>query len=106
MTAIVCINVLHIAPWAVAEGLFAGARRHLAPDGILYLYGPYKRNGAHNSEGNVAFDASLRAQNSAWGIRDTAEITALAARTGLDLIEAIEMPANNLSLYLTRDRNA
>lgn len=103
LTAIVCINVLHIAPWAVAKGLFAGARRHLAPNGILYLYGPYKRNGAHNSEGNVAFDASLRAQNPAWGIRDTVEITALAAKTGLKLVEAIEMPANNLSLFLTCD---
>jgi len=106
LTAIVCINVLHIAPWAVAEGLLAGARRHLAPDGILYLYGPYKRNGAHTSEGNVALDTSLRTQNPAWGIRDTAEITALAARTGLLLLEAIEMPANNLSLFLTRDGNA
>jgi len=101
LTAIVCINVVHISPWAIAEGLFAGARRHLAPDGFLYLYGPYMRDGAHTSEGNVAFDASLRAQNPAWGLRDTVDMAALAARTGFALDPIVEMPANNLSLFLT-----
>lgn len=106
LTAVICINVAHIAPWAVTEGLFAGAERHLAPDGILYLYGPYRRNGEHNSAGNAAFDAALRAQNSDWGIRDTTEIMALAARTNLALVETVEMPANNLALFLARDTKA
>lgn len=100
LTAIFCINVLHISPWAVAEGLFAGALRHLEPNGFLYLYGPYTRDGAHTSDGNVQFDTSLRAQNPAWGIRDTADIKALAARTGLTIAETAEMPANNLSIFL------
>ena len=58
--AIVCINVLHITPWAVAEGLMRGAGRLLAPGGIVYLYGPYKRDGQHTAPSNAAFDASLR----------------------------------------------
>ena len=105
LTAIICVNVVHISPWAVTEGLFAGARRHLAPDGFLYLYGPYMRDGAHTSDGNVQFDASLRAQNAAWGIRDTADIGALAARNGLAVAETVAMPANNLSLFLTFDKD-
>lgn len=105
LTAIICVNVVHISPWAVAEGLFTGARRHLKPDGFLYLYGPYMRDGAHTSDGNVQFDASLRAQNPAWGIRDTADIGALAARNGLAVAETVEMPANNLSLFLTLNKD-
>jgi SAM-dependent methyltransferase len=105
LIAIICINVVHISPWAVTEGLFAGALRHLDPAGFLYLYGPYMRDGKHTSDGNVRFDASLRAQNPAWGIRDTADIEALSARTGLTITETVEMPANNLSLFLTLNKD-
>lgn len=87
------------------EGLFAGARRRLRRDGFLYLYGPYTRDGAHTSEGNVEFDASLRTQDPAWGLRDTTDIAALAARTGFALARIVEMPANNLSLFLTPDED-
>ena len=93
--AIFCANVIHISPWAVAEGLFAGAARHLAPDGRLFLYGPFKRDGQHNAPSNLAFDESLRRQNPEWGVRDIADLRALAAANQLRLAQMSEMPANN-----------
>jgi hypothetical protein len=97
-----CANVIHISPWRVAQGLFAGAGRHLARDGRLFLYGPFRRDGAHNSPGNEAFDAGLRRDNPEWGVRDTADLRKLAAANGLRLAELIEMPANNAILAFER----
>ena len=82
-TVMFCANVIHIAPWAVAEGLFAGANRHLRAGGQLWLYGPFRRDGAHNAPSNAAFDESLRRQNPEWGVRDTAELRDLAQRNNL-----------------------
>jgi SAM-dependent methyltransferase len=96
--AIVSINMIHIAPWRAAQALMAGAGRVLAPGGVLYLYGPFKEEGRHTAPSNEAFDASLRARDREWGVRDTGEVTALAAEHGLALIERVAMPANNLSL--------
>ena len=96
--AIFCANVIHISPWAVAEGLFAGAARHLAADGRLFLYGPFKRDGQHNAPSNAAFDESLRRQNPEWGVRDIAELRALAAASKLRLAQISEMPSNNAIL--------
>ncbi len=96
--AIVCINMVHISPWIVTEGLFAGARHRLVPGGLLFLYGPYRRQGRHTSEGNSRFDISLRAQDNRWGIRDLEAIQALSQVHKLTLTEVVEMPANNLSL--------
>jgi hypothetical protein len=96
--AILCINMIHISPWASTLGLLAGAAAILAPGGPLYLYGPYKRDGAHSSESNAAFDASLRMQNEAYGVRDLEEVAECAARLGFSGPEVTEMPANNLSV--------
>lgn len=100
--AIHCANVIHISPWAVAQGLFAGAGRHLRADGKLLLYGPFKRDGQHNAPSNAAFDESLRRQNPDWGVRDTADLCALAARNGMHLAELVEMPANNAILIFAK----
>lgn len=100
--AMVCCNMIHIAPWAAAQGLFAGAGRYLKAGGGLYLYGPFKRGGAHTAPSNAAFDASLRAQNPAWGVRDLEEVAALAADDGLAAPQLREMPANNLSLWFAK----
>jgi SAM-dependent methyltransferase len=100
--AIFCANVIHISPWAVAQGLFAGAARHLAADGRLFLYGPFKRDGRHTAPSNAAFDESLRRQNPEWGVRDIAELRALAAANQLRLAEISEMPANNAILTFAR----
>src|SRR5258707_8955393 len=59
LLAVFCANVVHIAPWRVAEGLFAGAAHYLRADGRLLLYGPFKRNGKHTAVSNAVFDASL-----------------------------------------------
>jgi len=98
--AIVCINMIHIAPFAACEALLAEAPSHLAPRGVLYLYGPYMRNGAHTAESNEAFDRSLRARNPLWGVRNLEDVVALAEKRGLRLDEIVEMPANNLSVVL------
>ena len=98
LTAIFCANVIHIAPWPVAQGLFRDAARRLAPDGHLFLYGPFMRDGQHTAPSNEAFDASLRARNPDWGVRDLADIAALAAANGLSQPRIVQMPANNLVL--------
>ena len=101
-TAMFCANVIHIAPWAVSEGLFAGAGRHLAAGGKLFLYGPFKRDGAHNAPSNAAFDESLRSQNPSWGVRDIADLRALATKNALRFVEMAEMPSNNAILVFER----
>ena len=100
--AMFCANVIHIAPWAVAQGLVAGAGRHLARDGRLFLYGPFRRDGIHNAPSNAAFDQRLRRDNPDWGVRDTADLRKLAAANGLRLRELIEMPSNNAILVFER----
>ncbi|HTR84456.1 MAG TPA: DUF938 domain-containing protein [Reyranella sp.] len=96
--AIVCINMVHISPWAATVGLLAGAARVLSPEGLLYLYGPYHRDGKPTSPGNHAFDLDLQRRNPAWGIRHLEEVTALAATHGFAAPTVVAMPANNLSL--------
>ena len=73
LLAVFCANVIHIAPWRVAEGLFAGAARYLRADGRLFLYGPFKRDGKHTAISNAVFDTSLREQDPEWGVRDIAD---------------------------------
>jgi SAM-dependent methyltransferase len=102
LLAIFCANVIHIAPWRVAEGLFAGAGRVLQEGGYLFLYGPFKRNGKHTALSNAVFDASLRENNPDWGVRDIADLEKLASSCGLALREVVEMPANNLILVFAR----
>jgi SAM-dependent methyltransferase len=104
--AVVSINMIHIAPWTAAVGLMAGAGRVLVPGGVLYLYGPFREDGRHTAPSNAAFDADLKARNPQWGVRDLAEVAALAGRHGLDLVERIAMPANNLSVVFRRGRTA
>ena len=97
-----CINVLHIAPWRVSQNLFAGAGRQLREGGALFVYGPFKRDGVHTAPSNETFDASLRAENPEWGVRDVADLDALAQTAGLSPAEIVEMPANNLVLVFKR----
>jgi hypothetical protein len=106
LLAVFCANVIHIAPWRVAEGLFAGAGRYLRVDGRLFLYGPFKRDGKHTAVSNAVFDTSLRDRNPEWGVRDIADLERLAANAGLALIDIAEMPANNLTLVFERSRTA
>jgi SAM-dependent methyltransferase len=102
LLAVFCANVIHIAPWRVAEGLFEGAGRYLRPDGRLFLYGPFKRGGKHTAISNAVFDTSLRERDAEWGVRDIEALEQLATEAGLVLAETVEMPANNLVLVFAR----
>lgn len=98
---IYCANMLHISPWATCAALMRGSARHLAPGGLLITYGPYLEDGVTTSEGNLAFDQSLRAQNPDWGIRRREDVAQEAARAGLQLSARHAMPANNILLVWT-----
>ena len=98
-----CANMLHIAPWACCAALFEGAVRHLQGNGVLAIYGPFFEGPATPAAaGNVAFDIDLRARNSAWGIRQLADVTQAAARVRLQLRQRHDLPSNNLCLVFGR----
>lgn len=100
--AVVAINMIHISPWTAAQGLMAGAARLLPAAAALYLYGPFKDNGAHTAPSNAAFDANLRARDPRWGVRDIGDVVTLADEYGFDFIARVPMPANNLSVVFRR----
>jgi SAM-dependent methyltransferase len=100
--AIVCINMIHISPWASAQALIGGAGRLLGSGGVLFLYGPYRRGGAHTAPSNAAFDEQLRHRDPAWGVRDLEDVAALADAAGFDHEETVAMPANNFSVVFRK----
>ncbi len=101
VAAILCINMVHIAPWSATEALFQGAQRHL-DTGPLILYGPFRFGGHFTAESNAQFSASLQAQDPCWGVRDTDDLEALAAGIGFELRETYALPANNHCLIFSR----
>jgi hypothetical protein len=97
--AMVCINMVHISPWEATLGLFAGAARVLgASKGPLVLYGPYIEQGVETAPSNLEFDASLKARNPLWGLRDAAALDAVASRHGMARSARYALPANNIIL--------
>lgn len=98
VAAILCVNLLHIAPWAATEALMTGAAEVLPPGAPLMIYGPFMREGRHTADSNAAFDRGLRAENPAWGVREMEAVEDLAKREGLALAAATAMPANNFFL--------
>ena len=102
LDAVVNINMIHISPWSACLGLIEGANKILSPGGILYFYGPFKRNGKHTADSNTQFDRSLRDRNPNWGIRDLEAVIQTAATANLRLQKVVEMPANNLSVIFIR----
>lgn len=101
--AVFCANMIHISPWCATEGLMAGAAAVLTdPGGLLALYGPYRETDTPLAPSNAAFDASLKARNADWGLRDLADVVALAKSHRLHLTRRVEMPANNLMLLFRR----
>jgi SAM-dependent methyltransferase len=99
--AVVCINMIHIAPWAAAEALIRGTARILPSGGVFFLYGPFRREGRHTAPSNEAFDYDLRRRNPEWGIRDLEDVAKLATANGLAMTRVVAMPANNLSVVFT-----
>jgi SAM-dependent methyltransferase len=104
--AMYCANMLHIAPWSGTLGLMAGATRHLAPGGLLLVYGPFLEEGVAPAPSNLEFDASLRAQNHQWGLRQRSAIETAARQAGMEPVQRFEMPANNLMLVFQRPHPA
>jgi SAM-dependent methyltransferase len=102
LAAVVSINVIHISPWEVCEALVDGAAEALRADGVLYLYGPFRIDGQHTAPSNEVFDAALRSQDPAWGVRDLADVRKLANGNGLQESGVFPMPANNLSVVFRR----
>ena len=100
--AVVCINMIHISPWAATEGLMRLAGRVLPVGGLLATYGPYREAEVPLAPSNAAFDESLKARDPAWGLRDREAVTAAAKAEGLALTRRVEMPANNLMLLFRR----
>jgi len=100
LQAVVCINMVHISPWAACVGLLAAAGHWLPPGGVLYLYGPYWQVGQAPAPSNLAFHQSLQARNPAWGIRDLEAVVTAAEAVGFALDHTQAMPANNLSVVL------
>ncbi|OJX79576.1 DUF938 domain-containing protein [Magnetospirillum sp. 64-120] len=94
--AVFCANMIHIAPWTAAQALAQGAGLALRAQGLLVLYGPFKIDGRHTAPSNQDFDDDLRRRNPLWGVRDLADFGALAQQAGLDHVETVPMPANNL----------
>lgn len=97
-----CANMIHIAPWAACTGLFARTAEILNPDGLFCLYGPFTEDGRHNAESNVQFDASLKARDPDWGIRDLSVLKELGAGHGLHYESQVAMPANNFTVFFRR----
>lgn len=102
--AIFNANMIHIAPWPVAEGLFRGAGRWLRPGGLLFLYGPFRIGGRHTAPSNEAFDADLRRRDPSWGVRELERVFELARAAGLRPLETNHMPANNELVVFRRER--
>jgi cyclopropane fatty-acyl-phospholipid synthase-like methyltransferase len=103
--AVVCINMIHVAPWEATDALLTGAAGVMSAGGALVLYGPYRRFGAHTAPSNASFDAQLRATDPAWGLRDMESVIERAATAGFELADVVDMPANNFSVVF-RTRTA
>ena len=99
--AVYCANMIHIAPWEAAEGLFLGVSKLLTAEGALHLYGPFLE-GADTAPSNLEFDASLKQRDPRWGVRPLSDVDALAGRNGLVRTERLVMPSNNLLLTFKR----
>ena len=96
--AVLCVNMVHISPSEATEGLMKGAGRVLPPGAPLILYGPFLEEDVETAPSNLAFDRSLRAQDTRWGLRDVAWLDHLARASELERTRRVEMPANNLML--------
>ena len=101
--AVLCINMIHIAPWSATLGLMRGASRLLPKGGVLFLYGPYRRDGRHTAPSNESFHHQLRRSNPEWGVRDLESVSEVAAEHSFAPHDVIAMPANNLSVIFRRE---
>ena len=102
LSAVISMNVIHIAPYSVTKGIVKGAGNLLTTGGLLIFYGPFLENGCHTGSGNEKFDRGLRAENQDWGVRDTGDIAGLSENAGLAFAALVAMPANNRLLIFRK----
>ncbi len=102
LAGVISVNVIHISPWSVTQGIVAGAAASVSPGGVLIFYGPFAEDGRHTGDGNARFDASLRAQDASWGVRNLEDVARLAASAGFGPPQVRQMPANNRLVWLAR----
>lgn len=100
--AILCINMIHISPWAATEGLVRQAAQLLPAGGPLYLYGPYRQSDVPLAASNAVFDDSLRRRNPKWGLRELDAVADLARAAAFGEPQVTAMPANNLSVVFRK----
>jgi len=103
LDAVLAINLVHLTSWSVCEGLFDGARRHLRPGGVLFVYGPFKQNGGFTNPGDAQLDGALRRRNPDWGLRDIEAVVALGSARNLAVEQAADMAGGQLGVVF-RDR--
>ncbi|OZB19693.1 MAG: hypothetical protein B7X55_02785 [Rhodobacterales bacterium 34-62-10] len=99
---IVLVNLLHLISDAEAKTLIAEVAQALAPGGRFILYGPFLRDGETTSEGDTAFHASLRTQDPEIGYKDDWDVIDWIHTNWLELVQVVEMPANNLAFVARR----
>ena len=102
LDAVLAVNLVHVTSWSVCEGLFDGARRHLRPSGVLFLYGPFKQNGGFTNADDAALDAALRSRNADWGLRDIEAVAALGTARNLLVEQAVDLPGGQLGVVFRK----
>lgn len=102
LDVVVAVNLVHVTSWSVCEGLFDGARRHLRPSGVLFLYGPFKQNGGFTNPDDAALDTALRGRNADWGLRDIEAVVALGTARNLLVEQAVDLPAGQLGVVFRK----
>ncbi len=102
--AVVCINMIHISPWETTPALFAGATRHLRPEGsgLVVLYGPFREGGRHTAPSNETFEDWLREKDPRFGVRNLEDVETAARASGFTRIHLARLPANNLLVAFGR----
>jgi hypothetical protein len=103
--AVLCINMVHIAPWEASLGLLDGSGRLLSSGAPLILYGPWIESDVPTAPSNQAFDRSLRDRDPRWGLRLVEDFAGKALQRGFRLAERRHMPSNNLMLRFEADRS-
>lgn len=102
MDIVLVVNLLHLLPTQAAWRVLEGMAEVAAPGGLVLIYGPFLRDGETTSEGDAAFDATLRARDPAIGYKDVVDVVARMVECGLRHVETRRMPANNLLLVAER----
>ena len=104
--AVLCINMVHISPWGATEGLVEHAAEVLDAGNPLILYGPFIEDDVETAPSNIAFDESLKARNSGWGLRNLSAVDRLARASGFNRTKRYPMPANNLTVVYRQQRQS